>query len=180
MEILSFLPTHSHLPVAVIAKRFQSTWHEMHALHYIAKCGDSSRKTNPFEIGNLFPTPWYKPSKMSTQLLKYFIFTGWNYRKYTQRLLRECVSRGDIDGLQFLVDHGLGSLDNPDYCAVAGAAGQLEALKWLRKNECPWDPMEVYREASDNMQAPVLNYLEPQVVGGYDVRRCTHYGMPWR
>jgi hypothetical protein len=116
---------------------------------------------------------------MNTQLLQYFISTGWNFRKYIQKLHRECISRGDLEGLQFLVDHGLGALDDPDYCAVAGAAGQLETLKWLRKNECPWDPVEVFREASENMQTPVLDFLEPQVFGGFDVRRCTGYGMPW-
>lgn len=105
---------------------------------------------------------------------------GWNYRKYIHKLLKECVSRGDTDGLQFLMDHDLAVPDDRDYCAVAGAAGQLETLKWLRKHKCPWDPMEVYREASENMQAPVLNYLELLVVGGYDVRRCTGYGMPWQ
>ena len=93
--------------------------------------------------------------------------------------MRECISRGDIDGLQYLVEHGLVTPDDPDYCTVAGAAGQLAALKWLRSQQCPWDPMEVYLEASENMQTPVMNYLELHLFGGYDVRRCTGYGMPW-
>jgi hypothetical protein len=145
----------------------------------LTKNSELALKTNPFEVGNLFPTPWYMPSMLNSKLLLYFIMSGWNYPKYIQKVLKECVSRGDTDGLQFLMDHGLAVPDDSDYCAVAGAAGQLETLKWLRKNECPWDPVEVYREASENMQASVLNYLEILVVGGYDVRRCTGYGMPW-
>lgn len=140
-------------------------------------------QTRPLLMGNLFLAPWYKPStnKMQTKLLEYFISCGWDGRKHAKKLIRECVSRGDVEGLQFLVNHNLANIKDSDYCAVAGAAGQLEALKWLREvQRCPWDPSEVYQEASENVQLHIMQYVELKAgAGTRDVGSCSQYGMPW-
>jgi hypothetical protein len=117
---------------------------------------------------------------MNNKLLAYFISCGWNYPKFAERIIRQCISRGDIEGLQFLMDHKLAQLNDADYCAVAGAAGQLDTLKWLvERQHCPWDPQEVYRESCENLHAPIMNYVELKVFRGFDGRACTGYGMPW-
>lgn len=141
----------------------------------------TSVETDPLQLGNLFLTPWYKPpSPMNTKLLAYFIACGWNYTKVAERIIRQCISRGDIAGLEYLMDHKLAQFNDVDYCAVAGAAGQLETLKWLvERQHCPWDPQEVYRESCENLHAPIMNYVELKVFRGFDGRACTHYGMPW-
>eukprot|EP00546_Thalassionema_frauenfeldii_P020667 CAMPEP_0178895282 /NCGR_PEP_ID=MMETSP0786-20121207/497_1 /TAXON_ID=186022 /ORGANISM="Thalassionema frauenfeldii, Strain CCMP 1798" /LENGTH=125 /DNA_ID=CAMNT_0020565489 /DNA_START=308 /DNA_END=685 /DNA_ORIENTATION=- len=121
-------------------------------------------------------------SKIATKLLEYYISCGWDFREKASVLIRQSLSRGDIDALQFLVDHCQVKLDDSDYCAVAGAAGQLQALQYLREvHHCPWDPDEVYQEAVENHQEAVMDYLERTrtLFGSCNARECTSYGMPW-
>jgi hypothetical protein len=64
-------------------------------------------------MGHLFSTPWFKPySALNLQMLQFYIDMGWDVKRHISRLFRECSSRGDTMGLQFLVDHGIGMPDN--------------------------------------------------------------------
>lgn len=93
-------------------------------------------------------------------------------------LIRETIARGDIDGLTFMKSHGLCSFDDEDYCEVAAAAGQLDALRWLREKEnCPWNATEVHKEASENFHTPVMLYVE--VNAQDNVSKLYGEGMPW-
>ena len=49
----------------------------------------------------------------------------------------EAVRRGDLNGLQLLLERA--PRVRRDVCAVAAEVGNLDVLKWLRENECPWD-----------------------------------------
>jgi hypothetical protein len=130
-------------------------------------------------MGNLFPTPWFQPnSVLNLRMLQFYIDMGWDVKRHTSRLFCECSSRGDIAGLQFLIDRDLGIPDQQEYCALAGAAGHLEALVWLRSQGCPWDPLEVYQEARNNCQIPVLEYFERKFSCCFDPQRCNQYAWP--
>jgi hypothetical protein len=37
---------------------------------------------------------------------------------------------------------------------------------------CPWDPVEVYQEAMDNWQTPILDYIEMKCRGRFDAQQC--------
>eukprot|EP00591_Stephanopyxis_turris_P015648 CAMPEP_0195533748 /NCGR_PEP_ID=MMETSP0794_2-20130614/41112_1 /TAXON_ID=515487 /ORGANISM="Stephanopyxis turris, Strain CCMP 815" /LENGTH=235 /DNA_ID=CAMNT_0040666389 /DNA_START=375 /DNA_END=1082 /DNA_ORIENTATION=- len=91
-------------------------------------------------------------------------------------VLLAAASRGDIIGMSFILQNyglrGFG-LNNTTYnpyskqtrgkelCTVAGAAGKLDALKWLREEmQFPWDAAEVFREALENSQDHVVDYVE--------------------
>mmetsp|Transcript_37708 Transcript_37708/g.53176 ORF Transcript_37708/g.53176 Transcript_37708/m.53176 type:complete len:109 (+) Transcript_37708:317-643(+) len=100
------------------------------------------------------------------------------------KILRGTISRGDLDGLRQMVAKGL--IDDEslrvdsDYCTIAGAAGHLELLQWLRNSiRCSWDPVEVYREASENLQGHVMNYVERYCPQHVDVRPCYGDGLPY-
>lgn len=97
-----------------------------------------------------------------------------------QLVLRETAARGDIEGMAFLVDRNLCNVNDVDICTVAGAAGHLKALRWLREQkQWPWDPTEVVREASENLQAAVMTYVE-QNSAGYEIRSPSYGdGLPW-
>jgi hypothetical protein len=103
------------------------------------------------------------------------------------------ISRGDIHGMHFMVTNGYCSLyDDENLCTMAGAAGQLEALMWLRgeldhenvcndthgRIICPWNPTEVHREAAENSHDHVLEYVERR---SETHQIQTHYGvgLPW-
>jgi hypothetical protein len=101
------------------------------------------------------------------------------------------ASRGDIRGMHFMVSNEYCSLDDDNICTMAGAAGQLKALKWLRgdldddeflvngrKISCPWNPTELHREAAENTHDDVLEYVE---TNSEDHKIQTHYGvgLPW-
>jgi len=79
--------------------------------------------------------------------------------------------RGDIVGMSYLFNHHHhhhqyhlfyhNFKHDTDLCTMAGAAGQLEALKWLLfVQNCKWDPEEVYREASENIHNDVMLFVE--------------------
>jgi hypothetical protein len=136
-------------------------------------------QTNPFSIGNLFPSPWFNASSLSISLLDYYVAIGWPIEDYGQKLVRESVSRGDIEGMIYLKTKGHSSLRDPDFCVVAGAAGQLEVLRWLREDEqCPWNPAEVYREATENACNHVMDYVIANSKG-VDVNSCYGDGLPF-
>jgi hypothetical protein len=153
--------------------------------------------TNPMEIGNLFRTPWsFMPEKntgLNTVLLKYYIQNGYgkDSPKILKKVLLSASSRGDIRGLHFMISNKYCSLDDENICTMAGAAGQLKALKWLRgdvdddeyliddkKVHCPWDPTEIHREAAENTHDDVLDYVEEN---SDNDKIQTHYGvgLPW-
>jgi len=46
------------------------------------------------------------------------------------------VRAGSISLLQWVLDHGAELAD--DTCTKAAMGGQVEVLKWLRANGCPW------------------------------------------
>lgn len=96
-----------------------------------------------------------------------------------QRVLREVAARGDIAGMKFLVDRNLCNNDDVDICTVVGAAGHLKALRWLREQkQWPWDPTEVFREASENLHVAVMAYVELNSAG--EIRSPSYGdGLPW-
>mmetsp|Transcript_4969 Transcript_4969/g.7173 ORF Transcript_4969/g.7173 Transcript_4969/m.7173 type:complete len:193 (-) Transcript_4969:731-1309(-) len=182
VEIFSYLPQKAYLPYANISRRYKKVWEDRCLLS--SDCDEQlliSRATNPMELGNVLLSPWYMhSSKVSTKLLEYYISCGWDFTKNSSILIRESLSRGDIAALNFLVEHCQVKLDDSDYCAVAGAAGQLQTLKLLREvHHCPWDPDEVYQEAIENHHESVMDYLEHKLLRSYNAGACTSYGMPW-
>jgi hypothetical protein len=164
--------------------------------------------TDPLCIGNLFASPWRRtctshPQKEETQnsvlntnLLQYYLSNGFGKKNANilKKVMLQTVSRGDISGMHFMVSHGYCSLDDSNLCTMAGAAGQLLALKWLRGDfaregydlkdsekqlvVCPWNPTEVHREAAENSHDHILEYVERNSEG-YHIH--THYGagLPW-
>jgi hypothetical protein len=174
IEILSYIPKGGYLPIISVSRRFRNVW-------LLSQTDTIPRElsTNPWDRGNLFSTPWFKPySALNLRMLQFYIEMGWDVKRHISRLFRECSSRGDTMGLQFLVDHGIGLPDNREYCTLASAAGHLEALLWLRAEGCPWDPVEVYQEAVDNWQTPILDYIEMKWRGRFDAQQCIGYALP--
>ena len=109
---------------------------------------------------------------LRTGLLEYYLSCGWSQsppaegRSRIRRVLLAAAARGDARGVSYLIDGAAAedpggcSLDK-DVCAAAGAAGRLELLRWLRETRgCPWDPAEVYWEASENLHGDVMDYVE--------------------
>lgn len=121
-------------------------------------------ETSPLQIGNVFKSPWNKPGcgTLHTSLLRYYVLCGWTGPERIRKVLHGAAARGDVEGMAFVVAEGLcQELDDEELCTVAGAAGQLDALVWLREEKnCPWDPTEVYREASENLHEEVMTYVE--------------------
>ena len=93
--------------------------------------------------------------------------------------------------MHFMATHKYCLLDDDNICTMAGAAGHLRALKWLRgdhtsenyliegvKIQCPWNPTEVHREAAENAHDDVLDYVEKNCES-HTIQ--THYGvgLPW-
>jgi len=163
----------------------------------LATTANEEFSTNPMAIGNLFSTRWsFAPdmnSGLNTTLLKYYIENGYGKSnpKLLKRVMLSAASRGDIRGMHFMVSNDYCSLDDDNICTMAGAAGQLNALKWLRgdldddeylvngrKVSCPWDPTELHREAAENTHDDVLEYVETNSDGD---KIQTHYGvgLPW-
>ena len=97
-----------------------------------------------------------------------------------QRVLREAAARGDVKGMMYLVDRNLCNKSDTDICTVAGAAGHLKALRWLREEkQWPWDPTEVMREASENLHVAIMTYVE-QNSAGYEIQTPSYGdGLPW-
>lgn len=102
---------------------------------------------------------------------------------YSNRLVKLLMlgsaARGDIKGMCFLVTHNICSLtlnadtsnnidefedfndETDDLVTVAGAAGQLEAVRWLiEEQKIRWDPAKVYREAAENLRTNVMMYVD--------------------
>eukprot|EP00521_Asterionellopsis_glacialis_P021781 CAMPEP_0195317962 /NCGR_PEP_ID=MMETSP0708-20121125/4574_1 /TAXON_ID=33640 /ORGANISM="Asterionellopsis glacialis, Strain CCMP134" /LENGTH=143 /DNA_ID=CAMNT_0040383789 /DNA_START=56 /DNA_END=487 /DNA_ORIENTATION=- len=134
-------------------------------------------KTVPLKIGNLFDSPWNKKNAtpLHRNLLEYYVSCGWNCP--WEKIMQELAARGDIEGMGFVMVRGYANVDNVDYCTNAAAAGHLKALRWLREEMlCPWDSIEVYQEASENMHLDVMKYVE--INSDEDLRPC--WGQPWQ
>lgn len=98
-----------------------------------------------------------------------------------QRVLREAAARGDIRGMMHLMDRSLCNQSDKDICTVTGAAGHLEALKWLRdEKHWPWDPAEVMRETSENLHVEIMTYVEQNSAGHEIQTRSYGVDLPWR
>lgn len=174
VKILSYLPSHSFLPTAHVSQRFHAAWLDRMIPW------ESRVKTNPLQVGNLFQAHWNKPSVLGTSLLEYYLSCGWIDPKLMQCVLKQSAARGDIVGMKFLVSRELCRLDDADICTVAGAAGHLSALQWLREEkECPWSPCEIWREASENNESAVVEYVELNSAGYEITAPCYGDGLPW-
>jgi len=203
MNILTHLPHHSFLPIAHVSRRFHSTWIEMKHTEAIQSSpiqnseDDAEYRTNPMSIGNLFNSSWHafspmKTNSLNTNLLQYYVENGYNNPRLLKKVMLSTASRGDIQGMHFIVMNKYCLLDDEHICTMAGAAGQLEALKWLRgdlehefcltidgvKVKCPWDPTELHREAAENSHDDCVEYVEKNC-DGHQIQ--THYGvgLPW-
>eukprot|EP00554_Chaetoceros_debilis_P010860 CAMPEP_0194108470 /NCGR_PEP_ID=MMETSP0150-20130528/8143_1 /TAXON_ID=122233 /ORGANISM="Chaetoceros debilis, Strain MM31A-1" /LENGTH=251 /DNA_ID=CAMNT_0038797169 /DNA_START=68 /DNA_END=819 /DNA_ORIENTATION=- len=103
-----------------------------------------------------------------------------------RKVMYETAMRGDIRGMSFIITNRYCLLNNTNICTMAGAAGQLEALQWLRgdiqidgafdttQNCCPWDPTELHREAAENAQFDIIDYVERNSPGR---SIQVHYGV---
>ena len=88
-----------------------------------------------------------------------------------KQVMLGAAARGDIAGMSYLFNHHRhhhhyhlfyhNFKHDTDLCTVAGAAGRLEALKWLIcEQKCKWIPEDVYREASENLHTHVMMFVE--------------------
>ena len=141
------------------------------------------RLTSPLQIGNLFKYPWNKPARKSLNaaLLQYYVENGWIQEGSCRmkRVMTGAAARGDIDGMEFIFDNDLYEQTDLEICTVAAAAGQLEALKWLREvRNHPWDPTEVHRESSENLHDDVMDYVEKNSQG-HQIQLSYGVGLPW-
>lgn len=195
-KIFRYLPSRAFLPTAHVSKRFHDAWLKQESTvctetnkrqkktHSNDECQKLTTTTNPLQLGNLYQTHWNskKPSVLSITLLEYYVKCGWNDPTLLQRVLKEAAARGDIAGMQFLVHRckHLSGNNDADICTVAGAAGHLKALRWLREEqEWPWDPTEVMKEASENLHVAVMTYVE-QNSAGYELKSPSYGdGLPW-
>ena len=209
IKILGHMPHHSFIQIAKVSCRFRDAWIEMKRTRQSMQRQSSSiysnpetstsdeRTTNPMDIGNLFSTHWScvpeNNTGVNTALLKYYIENGYgnDNPKLLKKVLLSASSRGDIRGMHFMISNEYCALDDENICTMAGAAGQLKALKWLRgdvdddeylidgkKVSCPWDPTDVHREAAENTHDHVLDYIEKNS-DKHEIQ--THYGvgLPW-
>ena len=53
-------------------------------------------------------------------------------KKVLKKVMMGCSARGDIHGMAYLNHSNIYNLVDEEICTTAGAAGQLDALKWLR------------------------------------------------
>mmetsp|Transcript_10832 Transcript_10832/g.23484 ORF Transcript_10832/g.23484 Transcript_10832/m.23484 type:complete len:288 (-) Transcript_10832:2872-3735(-) len=141
------------------------------------------RLTSPLQIGNLFACQWNKPARraLNTALLQYYVENGWieDGSCRMKRVMTGAAARGDIDGMEYIFDHGFYEQTDVDICTVAAAAGQLDALKWLREaRNHPWDPTEVHRESSENLHDDVMDYVEKNSQG-HQIQLSYGVGLPW-
>ena len=141
------------------------------------------RSSSPLQIGNLFTCPWNKPARRSlnTALLQYYVENGWIEEGSCRmkRVMTGAAARGDIDGMEYIFDNGLYEQTDVEICTVAAAAGQLDALKWLREaRNHPWDPTEVHRESSENLHDDVMDYVEKNSQG-HQIQLSYGVGLPW-
>ena len=213
INVFSYLPSKSFLPISHVSKRFKDTWIQYKSSE--GNLGEESdiNETNPLAIGHLFEKSWrcQAPSnsnlstsgsnnKLNTSLLAYFICNGYgssssnlNEKSHIlKKVMLETASRGDIEGMWFMKSNKYFGLDDEEICTMAGAAGQLEALKWLRGENvgtfnksdgernvcCPWDPTEIHREAAENLHDDVIEYVEKNCKG-HEIQMHYGVGLPW-
>ena len=123
---------------------------------------------------------WTHPSNHSNFEKKYMDSNNFNLEPGTnnpflKQVMLGAAARGDIKGMDYLFEitsnhshhHQFYHIlyhnfkDDTDVCTVAGAAGCLDALKWLLfEKKCKWEPEEVFREASENMHTDVMMFVE--------------------
>lgn len=193
MKILGYLPKFSFIQIALVSKRFRDAWIEMKIINQSQSGNEdlieNQFKTNPLLIGNLFPKPWsFTPDEnvgLHTSLLKFYVENGYGNMK---KVLENAASRGDIEGIHFMVTNEFCALDDDNICTMAGAAGQLKLLRWLRGDiiieqcklleYCPWDPTEVHREAAENSHDDVIEYVEKNSEN-HHIAYAYSVGLPW-
>ena len=212
INILSYLPSQSFLPISHVSRRFKNVWIQYKDSkndHDDERQRRTSNETNPLALGHLFESSWYsqttegktnqKSNKLNTNLLSYFVSNGYGRSsnnfdgevksRILKKVMLETVSRGDIDGMWFMSCKNYCHLDDIEICTMAAAAGQLEALKWLRGDKvngfkestnviCPWDPTEVHREAAENLHDDVMEYVEKNCKN-HEIQMHYGVGLPW-
>jgi hypothetical protein len=125
-------------------------------------------------------------------------------KKMLKKVMLQTASRGDIHGMNYMFINGYFPLNDEEICTTAGAAGKLEALKWLRgegqvqcegqgkvttnkdmncgdnKNKicCPWNPTEVHREAAENSHEDIMDYVEKNCKN-HEIQMHYGVGLPW-
>lgn len=188
--------------MAQVAKRFRFAWIEMKRTEALKSSAirtieGAEYLTDPLLLGNLFDSAWcsskLQKNCLNTQLLMYYVDNGYgNDSKALKKVMLNSASRGDISGMYFMISNNLCLLDDEEICTMAGASGQLEALKWLRgdgsKNGqylidgspviCPWDPTDVHREAAENARDDVLEYVEKNCED-HQIQTSYGVGLPW-
>ncbi len=206
---MSYLPPLSFLPVAHVSKRFKDVW-----IQYKTSQKDDEecniKITNPLALGHLFERSWFsqkanstaRRNKLNRNLLAYFVRNGYGKisannvdekNHILRKVMLEAASRGDIEGMWFMACKEYFHLNDEEICTMAGAAGQLEALKWLRGEKvgsfndesagglkvcCPWDPSDVHREAAENSHDHVMEYVEKNCKN-HEIHMHYGVGLPW-
>lgn len=241
IQVLSYLPTQSYLPICHVSKQFHHVYLELKRQIKLsnASSGTSANsiyETNPFAIGNLFQYSWCdcdpnqndtslkKQNQLNLKLLSYYVMNGFGGgsthktaattaitasgdkgmkgkqdKQALRKVMLQTASRGDIDGMWFMAQKGFYELNDEEICTTAGAAGQLDALMWLRGDKkkavkskendnkdnheknavvCPWDPTEVHREAAENSHDHIIEYVEKNC-DGHDIQMHYGVGLPW-
>jgi hypothetical protein len=151
-------------------------------------------KTDPMLLGNLFESYWSanmsNAKGLNTNLLQYYVKNGYGKDSSAlKKVMFNIASRGDIRGMHFMATRKYCQLDDEDICTMAGAAGQLNALKWLRgdlkcekyemnNSICPWNPTEVHREAAENAHDDILEYVEKNSES-HQIQTSYGVGLPW-
>ena len=211
MNIFSNLPKYSYLPIAHVCKRFRLVYLNFKRLRYLHPemlndYDDTEEEyyfTNPLSIGHLFDKPWRfhqaLNSKLNLNLLSYFVKNGYgknengmeNEEDSLKKVMLQTVSRGDIEGMHFMSVNKIYPLNEEDITTMAAAAGQLDALQWLRgkailcngkelvlETKCPWNPTDVHREAAENCHDDILDYVEKNCEG-HQIQISYGVGLPW-
>ncbi len=192
INILTFIPEFSFLQIAQVSKTFRLAWLEMKK----RSSPGNEFKTDPLLIGNLFSSYWSVSAGnmncLNKTLLKYYVDNGYGKNSSVlKKIMLNIASRGDISAMHFMATEQYCSLDDEEICTMAGAAGKLEALKWLRgdiRNNkylvngiqiiCPWNPTEVHREAAENAHDDVLEYVEKNSES-HQIQTSYGVGLPW-
>lgn len=186
IEILAYLPTRSFLPTAHVSKRFRNVYRSHNYKTNPLQVGNlfdshwnqtihhhPTLRTSLFEY--YLENGWTHPSNHKNFIKGIPDDSTIEASNTNNPLLKQVMfgaaARGDITGMSYLFKHHdhhhhyhlfyHDFKQDPDICTIAGAAGRLEALKWLIcVQKCKWNPAEVCREASENLHTDVIMFIE--------------------
>ena len=177
INILSYLPIRSHLPICHVSGRFRSMWRDLRTLvHEIerrttTRIADQNEHDDDDEnanedaddgddhlyltdvASNLYDISYtsIKPT-LRRDLLRYHLSNGLSrHPSSLNSVLIRAAELGDTDGMSYVVDNDICRITpniGHKVCTAAAAAGKLDALIYAREMfGCPWDARKAYAEA---------------------------------